>query len=92
MRKEGFVAGSVVSHHSLDLDAEDCVIGDRSLEEGHGAALSLALHHLAEGNSARAPGGIVDADVDVFPAGSFAASTQAAPFSPVTRDAMAYTG
>jgi hypothetical protein len=31
---KGLVAGTVVRHHALDLDAEACVVGDRRLEEG----------------------------------------------------------
>ena len=35
---EGFVAGAVVGHDALDLDAEARVVGNRSFEEGDGAA------------------------------------------------------
>lgn len=84
---DGFVARTVVGHDPLDLDAQACVVGDRGLEEAHGAALSFVLHDLAEGD----PGSIVDTDVDVFPAGSFAASPQVALPGSIAGDAMAYT-
>ena len=37
---EGLVAGAVVGHDALDLDAEALVVGDSGLEEGDGAVAS----------------------------------------------------
>ena len=59
---KGFVARPVVGHHPLDFHPQARVVGDRGLKEGHGAALPLVLHDLAEGD----PGSIVDADVNVL--------------------------
>lgn len=47
---KGLVARPVVGHHPLDLDAQACMVSDRSLEEGHGASLPLALHDLIKGD------------------------------------------
>src|ERR1700676_663904 len=65
---EGFVAGAVVGHDALDLDAEAVIVGERSFEEGRSAALSLAGHHLGEGD-ARV---VVDGDMDELPAEALA--------------------
>src|SRR5262249_21167328 len=70
---EGFIAGTVVGHHALDLDAEPFVIGDRGPEEGDGAAPLLVRHDLGKGD-ARV---IVDADVDVFPSNTAAVALAA---------------
>src|SRR5262249_17236659 len=61
---ERFVAGTVVGHHALDLDAEARVVGDRGREESNGATPLLAGHDLGEGNA----GMIVDGDVNELPA------------------------
>jgi hypothetical protein len=48
---EGLIAGAVVGHDALDLDAEALVVGESGLEEGGGAALSLAGHDPGEGDA-----------------------------------------
>src|SRR5947209_16204484 len=82
---EGFVARTVVGHHSLNLDAQAGIVSDSHLEEGDSASLFLVLHDLAE----RDPGGIVDADMDKLPSDSFAARAQIALASTIAGDAMA---
>src|SRR5258708_3097590 len=69
-----FVAGAVVSHHPLDLDAEAFVVGESRLEERDGTVLSLGGHDLGEGD-ARV---VVDRHMNELPAESFA------PRSPIT--------
>jgi hypothetical protein len=82
---KGLIAGAVVGHHTLHLDAKAFVIGERGPEEGDRAALLLVEHHLGKGN-ARV---IVDADVQVFPARPLTASSCVALASTITGDAMA---
>lgn len=55
---------AVVGHHALHFDAEAGVICNGSFQEGDGALLALIGHNLDE----RDARGIVDADVDEFPA------------------------
>jgi len=78
---KGFVARAVICHHALDLNAEACVVRERRLEEGDGAALLLVGHDPGEGD-ARV---IVDADVHVFPADAAAVALACA----VAGDAVA---
>ena len=61
------------------LDCQICVVGERG-EESDGAALLLVGYHLGEGDAR----GIVDADVDVFPAHASAVALSSA----VAGDAM----
>lgn len=60
----GLVAGAVVGHHPRDCDAQALIIGDGRLEEGNGANGGFVGEDIGKGDA----GGIVDADVDVFPA------------------------
>src|SRR5208283_2319326 len=76
----GFVARAVVGHNALDLDAQALIVGDGSPEEGCSAALLFVGLDLREGEA----GGIVDADMDKFPAH---ATRVALPFA-VACDAM----
>ena len=62
-----------------DGDAEALIVGDGGLEEGDRALLLLVGQDLGEGEAR----GVVDADVDEFPAG--AAATCSAVRSPVMR-------
>ena len=62
-------------------DAEAGVVGDRRLEEGDGALLSLVRQDLREGDA----GGVVDADVDELPADAAAVGLAGA----IAGDAMA---
>lgn len=48
---EGFVAGTVVGHDALDLDAETCVVSDGRTEERCRAPLALIGHHLGKSNA-----------------------------------------
>src|ERR1700739_4121080 len=82
---EGLIAGAVVGHDALDLDAEAFVVGESCLEEGGGAASPLAVHHLGKGDARS----IVDGDVDELPARSFAARAQIALSFAVAGNAMA---
>lgn len=63
---EGLLAGTVVGHHALDLDAEDLVVGEHGLEERGGAALLSVAHDPDEGQ-ARV---VVDGDVDELSSGA----------------------
>src|SRR5262245_66398630 len=58
------------------------VVGDGSLEEGHGTGPSSGLHDLAEGHAR----GVVDADMDILPADAAAVALAGA----VAGDAVAY--
>jgi hypothetical protein len=80
-----FVAGAVVGHHPLDLDAEAFVVGQSSLEEGVGTAFLLVGHDLGEGD-ARV---IVDGDMDKLPAEPFAPCSPIALSSAIAGDAVA---
>jgi hypothetical protein len=60
----GFVAGAVIAHHTRDRDAETVVVGDGGLEEGNGTAGLFIREDVGKGDA----GGIVDADMDLFPA------------------------
>src|SRR5215467_8016044 len=71
---KGFIAGAIVSHDALDLDPEACVISERCLEKGDGAALLLVGHDLGKGDA----GVIVDANVDILPADATAAALASA--------------
>jgi hypothetical protein len=62
-KSSGSIARAVVRHDPLDSPAQARLVGDRRLEEGNRALLTLVLHDLAEGNA----GGIVNADVDKLP-------------------------
>src|SRR4051812_15155302 len=62
-KSSGSIARAVVRHDALDSHAQARIVGDRRLEEGNRALLTLVLHDLAEGNA----GGIVNADVDKLP-------------------------
>ncbi|MGY4285426.1 hypothetical protein ACVWXO_004646 [Bradyrhizobium sp. LM2.7] len=62
-KSPGSIAGAVVGHDALDCQAQARIVGDRRLEERHGALLAFILHDLAEGNAR----GIVDANVDELP-------------------------
>ena len=75
------VAGAVVGHHALNLNAEAFVIVERRLEKGDGTAFLLAGHHLGEGDT----GGIIDADMDIFPTGASSVALS----SPIASDAVA---
>src|SRR5829696_4528399 len=63
-----FVAGAVVGHHALGLDAEAFVIGESGFQEASGAALLLVGHDFSEGD-ARV---VVDGDMDELPAEALA--------------------
>jgi len=60
------VAGAVVGHDADDLDAEALVVGQGRLQEGDGAPFLLVGHDLGEGD------GVVNADMDEFPAAAAA--------------------
>jgi hypothetical protein len=62
------VAGAVVGHDALDLNAQLCAIGNRGFEESYGGALFLVGLDLGE----RDTGVVVDADMDKLPAHSIA--------------------
>ena len=76
-----FVAGAIVGHHAGDGDAEAFVIGQRSLEESNCAFGLLIGQDIGEGDVR----GIVDADVNMFPADTAAVGLAGA----VTGDAVA---
>lgn len=59
-----FVAGAIVPHDPRNGDTEAGIIGDGRIEKGNGAVLSLIRQDLREGDA----GGIVDCDVNIFPA------------------------
>ena len=59
------VAGAVVGHHARDIDAELAVVGDGGLEEGGDTVAGLVGMDLDEAHA----GVVIDADVDVVPAG-----------------------
>ena len=60
----GAVAGAVVGHHGLDVDAVADVEGDRPLQETDGGGGLLVVEDFDVGQA----GGVVDADVHVLPA------------------------
>src|SRR6185295_14549744 len=80
-----FVAGAVVGHHPLNLDAEAFVVGQSGLEEGGSTAFLLIGHDLGEGD-ARV---VVDGDMDELPAEPFAARSPIALPSAIAGDAVA---
>ncbi len=61
---EGFVAGSVVGHDALDLDAKALVIGDSGFEESDGAAAGLVGLDLGKGGARM----VVYGDMHMVPA------------------------
>src|SRR5882724_4330022 len=79
------VAGAVVGHHSLDLDAEAFIVRQSGFEEGGGTALPLVGHDLGEGD-ARV---VVDSNMDELPAEPFAPRSPIALPSTVAGDAVA---
>ncbi len=81
---EGFVARAVVGHDTLDLHSQADVVGHGRLKESDGTTLSLVLHDLAEGDPRR----IVDANMDVFPAGPSTTRTLIARPLSIARDPM----
>jgi hypothetical protein len=62
----GTIAGAVVAHEPLRLDAQRGEVSQGPLKEEHGTLLSLIGHDLREGD----PRSVVDADMDELPARS----------------------
>src|SRR5208282_3209679 len=58
------ISRAVVGHDALDGDAVGGEPGERALEKRHRAFLALVAQHLAKGQAR----GIINADVEVFPA------------------------
>jgi hypothetical protein len=63
----GDVAGAIVAHDGVSLDAEGAEVAQGSLEEGDGALLAFIGHDASKSDA----GGIINSDVDIFPAGAF---------------------
>jgi len=82
---EGLVARSIVGHDTEHFDAEAFVVGDRGLQERNCAFLLLARQYLHE----REAGGVIDADMDIFPAEPFTSGTSVALSSAIAGDPMA---
>jgi hypothetical protein len=81
----GFVAGAVVRHDTLDRYPEAHIIGDSRLEQGDSTSLFLILHDLTEGD----PGSVVDADLHILPARPLATGARVALAGSIAGDAMA---
>ena len=81
----GFVAGAVVRHDTLDRYPEAHIVGDSRLEEGDGTPRFLASHDLTEGD----PGSVVDAEMHVLPARALATGALVALAGSIAGDAMA---
>src|SRR5262249_59340066 len=60
------IGRAVVGHDALDGDAVPAEPGQRAGEERDGAVLALVGQHFAVGQAR----GIIDADVQIFPAGA----------------------
>ena len=58
------VAGAIVGHDALDLDAQGAEVSQRGMKEFDGTVLTFIGHDAGEGDT----GSIVDSDMDVFPA------------------------
>jgi hypothetical protein len=78
---------AVVGHDTLDNDAMRPEPGDGGVEEGHGALLLLVGLLVGNHGGEGQPGGVVDGDVEVFPA----AAALAALATAITGDAMVHT-
>jgi hypothetical protein len=82
-----FVAGTVVGHHSFDLDAETFIIGESGLQKASGAALLLVGHDFSEGD-ARV---VVDGDMDELPTEALPSRSAITLPPSIAGDAMADT-
>src|SRR5207249_1260502 len=82
---EGFVAGAVVGHDTLDGDAEALVVGDGCAQEGDGAFLLF----VGKDGSGRNSGVVVDGDVGELPAGPLSPASGVALAAAIAGDAMA---
>ena len=71
---EGFIAAAIVGHDPDDGDTEALVIVQGAFQEGDCALLFLVGHDLGEGDAR----GIIDADMDKFPAEALAAAAPVA--------------
>jgi hypothetical protein len=60
------ISRTVVGHEALNLDAQRGEVSQSVAQEGDGAGSAFIGKDLSEGNA----GGIVDGDMDVFPAGT----------------------
>ncbi len=61
----GAIAAAVVAHDPLGLDAEGSEVSQGALEEEDSAVLVFVGHDLSKGEA----GSVIDADMDLFPAG-----------------------
>ena len=61
----GAIAAAVVAHDPLGLDAEGSEVSQGALEEEDSAVLVFVGHDLSKGEA----GSVIDADMDIFPAG-----------------------
>lgn len=59
------VAGTVVAHDTQGFDTQGGEVSQGSLEQEHGAVFALIRHDLSESQA----GSIIDADMDILPAG-----------------------
>jgi len=62
----GAVAGAIIGHDPLGLAAEGREVSQGAFEEEDGAVLAFIGHDLSKGEA----GSVIDADMDVFPAGA----------------------
>lgn len=84
---EGFVAGAVVGHDAIDPDAEAGIVGNRCLENGDCTYRLFVRLDLGEGNAR----GIVDGDMDIFPAERGTVGARIALAGAVSGDAVTNT-
>ncbi len=62
----GAVAGAIIGHDPLGLDAEGSEVSQGAFQEEDGAVLAFIGHDLGEGEAR----GVIDADVDELPPGA----------------------
>ena len=62
----GAIAGAVIGHDALGLDAEGAEVGQGAFQEEDGALLAFIRHDLSESD----PRGVINADVDELPPGT----------------------
>jgi hypothetical protein len=84
---EGLIARAVVGHHALNLDAELLVIGKCGLEEEDRTVCGFIEQDEREGDAR----GIVDTNMNIFPARAFAFGARIALACAIAGDAMTST-